>query len=388
MRKINVFFGSNNSGKSMTARLIHGALRTKPTPSTPDYVFGSDVAYFSRARFTRGRAILDAGDLYENYGYQLLRMVSGGITDLITQSRRQCKIGFSTKEGSMNLSLTRNGTVIWDNAAKRIIRAQLGSRAKKDHGQLENSVYVPAARTGIMQLFSNLMLMRNRLLTGLVRTVGAVRPPQREMSASEMRRFLRLFGSLPLYLEEFYDLILEYETRDVADRELLATFNSLLRGQIEIRKEQGLPTIYFVDQTGAPVDIEWSGSGVISLLAILVGLYHVAPRGTLIIEEPEAHFEPSVQLALIRDLCTAAKRKDISLVVATHSDYIVKRVLSLVGNRLFQPQEVGLYYFDRPEKELTRIHSIEIDKTGEAEAPLFRDAIETLVKERTHSMAS
>ena len=99
------------------------------------------------------------------------------------------------------------------------------------------------------------------------------------------------------------------------------------------------------------------------------------------LKKPEAHLEPSRQLGLMDVLQTSADQRNINLIFTTHSDYVIKKLLAMVSSKKIKHTDLGLYYFDRVDSKFTTIREINVDKTGEAEQPLFSDALDTLVKE-------
>ena len=105
----------------------------------------------------------------------------------------------------------------------------------------------------------------------------------------------------------------------------------------------------------------------------------------MIIEEPEAHLEPSKQIKMIEWVQNAACAKNANgtghLIFTTHSDYVVKKLLALVWKKKIRRTDLGLYYFDRADSGLTTIRRINADESGEAEQPLFQDALDTLIGE-------
>lgn len=199
-------------------------------------------------------------------------------------------------------------------------------------------------------------------------------------SEKNILNFTRSLSKLPEYLEQFHDLIFSAKT-DKLNKNVQKLFSTLFTGSIYLDTTQGFPTIVYKDPTGFTTEIESAGSGVVSLLPIISGMYYVEPNGSLIIEEPEAHLEPSRQLKIINALHSIASERKVDLIFTTHSDYVVKKLLALVSSKKMKHSDLGLYYFDRKGSDLTTIKQIPIDKTGEAEQSLFQDAIDELVSE-------
>ena len=142
-----------------------------------------------------------------------------------------------------------------------------------------------------------------------------------------------------------------------------------------------VPSIIFEDPKGFPTNLENAGSGVISSLPILLGIDYVKEGGRLIIEEPEAHLEPTRQFELMEMLHVESAAKKIKVVITTHSDYIVKKLLSMVSQKMLKSSDLGLYYFDRPADRYTTIKKMDVSDSGEAEQPIFQNALDIMVDE-------
>ena len=106
------------------------------------------------------------------------------------------------------------------------------------------------------------------------------------------------------------------------------------------------------------------GYGVSQALPVLAELFRADASPLVLFQQPEVHLHPSAQAALGSLFCeTAAAGRQ--LVVETHSDYIVDRVLLDVRDKRsdLKPRDVSILYFEREDLEV-RIHSIHIDEEG------------------------
>jgi len=178
-------------------------------------------------------------------------------------------------------------------------------------------------------------------------------------------------------LEDFYDLLLKL----LMSREISALekhIRSMHAGKVHLETTRELPSLVYVDDSGFKTEVEDAGSGIVASLPIIFGMMQVKRGGVLIVEEPEAHLEPVRQMKLVELLCQEAIRRKIALMVTTHSDFLVKKVLGLISRGKIKNSQVGLLYFERKPKEFTTIRSIGISKHGEAEQPLFSEAVQTL----------
>lgn len=123
-----------------------------------------------------------------------------------------------------------------------------------------------------------------------------------------------------------------------------------------------------------------AGAGVLAAAPILAGLHYVRDGGALVVEEPEAHVGPSAQLALVDEMVAASLSRNVQVVLATHSDYVVKKILALVAGRKIRAADIGMHHFRRVGPH-ARIERIPVDPVGAADQEVFRDALDSLVEE-------
>ncbi len=360
--KINVFFGPNNSGKSMTSRLIHGIGQLN-----------------TGSRGLQGmvkKEMNSQKELHAFYRYSILNSAGLGMQDLLSYKKESCHltVTFSGKTPEMDFGFKKNTSI----TKKHLMlqhHASVLSQTSRD------SVYIPAGRTGTIQSFTSITKMRNQLLRDLLGSFQIDDPSNiKKTSAKEIKNFTRSSSKLPEHLEQFHDLILDTHAKGMS-KDVQDSFSNLLLGLIESTDTGGLPEIIYRDPTGFVTEIESAGSGTVSSFPIVAGVHCVNKNGILIIEEPEAHLEPAKQLRLIEELVMIAEKKKIDLIFTTHSDYVVKKLLALVSRKKIKHSDLGLYYFNRTPTSLTHIEKIPVDKTGEAEQALFENALDTLVEE-------
>ena len=106
------------------------------------------------------------------------------------------------------------------------------------------------------------------------------------------------------------------------------------------------------------------GYGVSQVLPLLVEMLRRDGDSLFLLQQPEVHLHPSAQAALGSLFCaTAASGRQ--LVVETHSDYIVDRILLDIRDKRanLKPDDVSIVYFEREDLAVT-IHSIRIDDEG------------------------
>ena len=285
----------------------------------------------------------------------------------VTYGKKVCAITMKSREKTIKIRFPPERDI------SGAFYAYKNSRTSLPTGK---SIYIPASRTGTIETFHNITQMRSHLLYSVL---SALKVGEKDRRSVEKRKFLESIGTLPVIMDEFYDIFLDALIKGVT-QDILDMFQILFDGQIYLGNRI-LQTLVFQDSYGASVNLQDAGSGVISALPILLGLHRVRNGGRLIVEEPEAHLEPNQQFKLMDLLWTTSKTRKINLVMTTHSENVVNKILSMVSRQVIKPAELGLYYFDRNEKELTVIRKIHVHRDGTAEQPLFEKAMDSLIEE-------
>ncbi len=366
--KINVFFGPNNSGKSIVSRLIH-TINSTPTPSLRS-------AKLQLKRYGYPTVQPKAADVENAYIDSILQNAGLPHPDAITHGQNKGHIEIKFRAKTLSRTLHRKRRL--PNKKLALLSVLYFRHVARN---TRTSIYIPAGRTGTMQFFTSIMRVRNRLLGDLLGMSGEDRPMKAtKPSTKSIQSFTRLHG-ISEYLEQFYDIILSSHADGLA-QDTQALFSGIFPGSIDtVKTPSGLAQITYEDPVGFVTDLESAGSGTVATFPIAAGMNHVNDGGTLIIEEPEAHLEPSKQIKMIEWVQNAACAKNANLIFTTHSDYVVKKLLALVWKKKIRRTDLGLYYFDRADSGLTTIRRINADESGEAEQPLFQDALDTLIGE-------
>jgi len=131
------------------------------------------------------------------------------------------------------------------------------------------------------------------------------------------------------------------------------------------------------------VDTSYTRSGALQLLNIttrsnvalepfsLAQLLYVVPlvlaarpSSTILIEEPEIHLHPRAQAKLVERLAKISEEYNLQLILTTHSEHVLFRLLTLVREGTLKPKELKIYYFER-EKTMPPKISIEELKVNE-----------------------
>ena len=371
--KMSVFVGPNNSGKTIAARIIHGVCQA--------------VAR-GRRRQRRQRRPAPAGatspsdkgdrDALDSAAYALAVIRRAGLRpdDVPTHGKKTSSLSVRGRRGQERLLDLASASGSPLACSVSLARDQGANDARR-------SVYLPAAGAGGVQcvldaarMIGGIEHVRNRLIDQTTATTGAAGEKAARASPSGTGQALR--GLLPSGAAQCIDII-GGVLEDGLDQKAQATFGRLFPGSIRVAERRGMPAIIYEDPSGHGAGIESAGSGVGSLLALAAGMHRVERGGTFIVEDPESRLEPQRQLAVVDEMLRAADENGIGVVVATQSDFLVQKVLSLVSSGRLDRSDLGLYYFNRPPGSLTRIQRLRVDRTGDAEQEMFTRAIDSLV---------
>ncbi len=107
------------------------------------------------------------------------------------------------------------------------------------------------------------------------------------------------------------------------------------------------------------------GYGISQILPIIAELLRNSTKSIFLLQQPEVHLHPRAQAAFGGLLCQVAN-SDSQLLVETHSDYILDRIMIDIRDRKcrLQPEDVSILFFERSGTS-SKIHSLRLDEKGE-----------------------
>ena len=371
--RVSVFVGPNNSGKSVAARIVHGACLL-------DMPAAAEIRILADGRPCReegdgGEAAADAARTEA-----LLRCAGigrGGAASHSAGSARitlGCGIATGGRAGT-EADAGRGGGGGGGN--EHGPDSHPASSARAD-GEAMCSVYIPAGRAGaVWSVLAAAQLEGGRpgaarplAGEGSARTLGG--PPREDVPGEPGPR-------VPEHLGPFCKVVFEAFSGGLG-ADAGGMFSRLFGGSIEPCAAGALPAVRYRDPSGEAVDIGSAGSGVVSALPVVAAVHRVDPGGTLVVEEPEADAEAMGQLRLAGELVRAALRRGVRLVLTTHSDFVVHALLGMVHNGDIDPGDLGLYYFRRERGSRTDVERVDVNRAGEAETDMFDEALDALAK--------
>lgn len=213
--------------------------------------------------------------------------------------------------------------------------------------------YLPADRAGVMHAHQVAVrgLIASASRTGLRR--DSPMPVLSGVLGDFMEQLVALAGSLRRAQNK------EDEEKDLA----LRLEQTLLRGAVRVEQSQiNYPSfVYRPDDWKRDLPLMSASSMVSELAPVVLYLRHVVqPGDLLIIEEPESHLHPAMQVEFTRQLA-AAVQAGVRILITTHSEWVLEELANLVRlselpkerrtgiddeDVVLSPDQVGAWFFE------------------------------------------
>ena len=242
---------------------------------------------------------------------------------------------------------------------------------------IAHAYYLPAARSGIMQI--------HRVIA-------------KSLVKRSTRGGLEPLGDIPTFsgmIADFLEQLIDYQGQNGAWDEMSGIANLLetevLGGKIEVKRAvaEGYPEfLYRPKETAQALRMSRSSSMVSELAPLVLFLRGIVrPGDLLIIEEPEAHLHPGAQTAIALTLARLV-RAGVRVVVTTHSSWFLQQIANIIrqgevyrhkdstltsASRLLK-EEVGTWWFHRDKP----VVEIPFDRIEGIEPRDYEDVAETL----------
>ena len=112
------------------------------------------------------------------------------------------------------------------------------------------------------------------------------------------------------------------------------------------------------------------GFGTNALVHLLFEIVRTVPGATVLVEEPEIHLHPKAQADLASVLVEEAKSDGKQMIIATHSEHILGRFLTLVAEGRLSADELAIHSFEKDEKGVCSASEIEVTDRGQVSGGL------------------
>ena len=107
------------------------------------------------------------------------------------------------------------------------------------------------------------------------------------------------------------------------------------------------------------------GFGTNALISLLLQVSRASEGASVLIEEPEIHLHPKAQAELAEVLTEEAKANGKQMIMATHSEHILSRLLTLVAENKLAQDELAVYSFEKDDDGICTASEIEVTDSGQ-----------------------
>jgi predicted ATPase len=114
---------------------------------------------------------------------------------------------------------------------------------------------------------------------------------------------------------------------------------------------------------GKPVRPYHMGSGVSFAIGVLISCLSANPDDIVVIENPEIHLHPKAQSDLTEFLCFAANA-GVQVILETHSDHVFNGIRKSIVKKEIANTDVAVHFFQLDENSLSKNTLIDINEHG------------------------
>ena len=251
-----------------------------------------------------------------------------------------------------------------------------------DMGNVNNEIYLPAARTGFM------------LTKDIVNKVGRNTVFNINMQESKITPFVRPINQ---FLDVMNDLAFDSEG-DEKFKEVTAYLeNGMAEGLIEMSTLPNREVLYVPEGLESGIPLRVVSAVVTELSPLILILKHKKNLKTLFYEEPEMCLHPQLQQKMARVICQLVNT-DLRMIVTTHSDIILQHINNMIrlserediqelcsqfgynATDMLNAENVRVYQLKSENGEKTKVEEIVCGKNGFA-IPTFNEALDKIMDE-------
>lgn len=120
--------------------------------------------------------------------------------------------------------------------------------------------------------------------------------------------------------------------------------------QVWVRRQPGAEEVLLTDV----------GFGVSQILPVLALCYYAPEGSVLLFEQPEIHLHPKVQAGLADVFIDAIRRRDVQIILESHSEHLLRRLQRNIAEEKFPATDTALYFCEI-ESGVSRLVQLTVD---------------------------
>lgn len=384
-KDLHLLYGENNVGKSFAVNVMYCLVKVllKERKGHGEVILGEEMEDYLNLAERIIRHSLEK-EIISDF-HDALKNTYDILTPIIPKSKKQSVLIIDTHDFHTRLVLNNSGRFDIDsfqlsNSLKKTLDIAKNSSERQLSGEMfslhnvsnylfSNIFLLPASRSGLYpplsgmgEILAQLSLLRNSLKAN-------IELPALSESVSDY--FLNLVSiNGKASLNELIKLAENIE-------------NTVLKGKINFNQQT--KKIYF-NPNGANenISISQTASMVSELAPFVLYLKHLFPERfvpyLLIIEEPEAHLHPKVQVQLMEIFAELTKH-NVKVILTSHSNYMFNKLSNMLLKKEIAPEKVGVYHMIMTENGSVVAPDMQATTQG-IEDHNFADVAKELYQER------
>ncbi|MBI3954385.1 MAG: AAA family ATPase [Chloroflexi bacterium] len=193
--------------------------------------------------------------------------------------------------------------------------------------------------------------------------------PQYPMGTEAVSEFTTTRGSV----EQARTLLTTLHIESHLEQQVSAWFEEALGVRVRTRARPNLQVALEITPVGALSfdNAVNQGYGYGPVVFVLAQLALAPPGSTICIEEPEIHLHPRAQAEVTAVLARSAKKESKQLILATHSEHILVKLLNLVAKGELSREDLAVYYFEKDAQTgIARAEELKVNADGTLEEGL------------------
>lgn len=123
--------------------------------------------------------------------------------------------------------------------------------------------------------------------------------------------------------------------------------------EVRVKKSAASPEVLITDV----------GFGVSQILPVVVLCFYVPEGSTIILEQPEIHLHPAVQAGLADVLVDAIQKRNVQVILESHSEHLLRRLQRRVAENVIQNDHIALYFCEQTD-EHSHLTPLQLDVLG------------------------
>jgi predicted ATPase len=170
-------------------------------------------------------------------------------------------------------------------------------------------------------------------------------------TAAKEKQNLRHKGKMLPFQEVIAHWLREMDLLHSFTLEEVGKDTNIYRAKVKV--SAGSPEVFLTDV----------GVGISQVLPVITLLHYVPEGATVLLEQPEIHLHPSAQAALADLIVSVSQRRNVQVVVESHSEHLILRLQRRIAEEKIASSDVKLY-FATAKKGESKLEELELDLLG------------------------